>query len=424
MIWDLKNKQNDELKKIFTSAVALISGNFISAAIGLATTLVQGRFVTAEMLGYFKQFSILSGYLFIFHLGTYQALERYIPFFYGKNKEETAKEYTAVTYFWISLCSIIISIIFIILGIRSINQGDYRDAICWGVQLITSVYTLVSGVLASTYRSIKDFEKLAKANIIGSIATLFALPVFWINPFIGLVLKSVLNAISIIPLLKNRPIRVRPIFSFPVFGKLLKQGFPIFTASYITGTGLDTIRNTLVLTYASHVGLGLWNFAYMFYTMVIIIPNSVVAVINPRIIRLYGQTGSLKSVVNKYKKTVLFMLLAMFVCATIGGVLLVLLVPIVLPNYIESIPIMLALLPCFVLRAMELFYTMLLAVNDMKGINVISFISSVFQIVSIIVLHLFANSVYIFPSSLTAGIVLRIVLILFRIRWLEKKESV
>ena len=96
---------NNEVKKIVTSVIALVSGNFLSTIIGLICTLVQGRFVTAEMLGYFKQFSILSGYLFILHLGTYQALERLIPYYYGSEKEEKVKSYTGVAYFWIILCS-------------------------------------------------------------------------------------------------------------------------------------------------------------------------------------------------------------------------------------------------------------------------------------------------------------------------------
>lgn len=412
-----------EIKKLLTSTIALISGNFLSTAIGLICTLVQGRFVTAEMLGYYKQFTILSGYLFIFHLGTYQALERLIPFFYGKGEVERARSYTAVAYFWIVICSCAISVVFIILGIRCITMGDYKAAICWFSQIITSVYTLVSGVLASTYRSIKDFEKLAAANVIGSVAILISLPFFLINPFMGLILKSVLNSVSIIPLLKNRPIRIKPSFNFPVFKDLLKQGAPIFVASYINGTGLDTIRNTLVLSYVNQLGLGLWNFAYMFYTMIIVVPNSIVAVINPRIIKEYGQTGSIASVVRKYKKITFLVIVLMSICAIIGGWMVKILIPIILPNYIDSIPIMIALLPCFVLRTMELFYTMLLAVNDMRGINIISITSSFFQILIIFLLHQFTNSVYIFSIALTSGMIIRSGMIIFRIFYLRKEEN-
>ena len=415
---------NKELRKIFTSVIALISGNFLSIIIGMVCTLVQGRFVTAEMLGYFKQFSILSGYLFIFHLGTYQALERMIPLFYGRGEEEKAKSYTGVAYYWIIVCSVVISAIFLVLGTRSIILGDYKAAICWYSQIITSVYTLVSGVLASTYRSIKDFEKLAAANVFGAVATLVAIPIFWFDPFWGLVLKSILNSVAIIPLLKNRPIRVRPAFSIKTFKQLIKQGGPIFISSYIYGTGLDTVRNTLVLAYVDQLGLGLWNFAYMFYTMVIVIPNSVVAVINPRIIREYGQTNSITGVIKHYKKLIVYILFGMSACAIVGGFLIVWLVPIVLPNYIDSIPIMIALLPCFVLRTMELLYTVLLAVNDMRGINAISISSSVIQILFIFVMHFFVNSVYIFPLALAVGMVVRTVMIICRIEYFKKKELV
>jgi O-antigen/teichoic acid export membrane protein len=190
---------------------------------------------------------------------------------------------------------------------------------------------------------------------------------------------------------------------------------PIFTASYINGTGLDTVRNTLVLSYLSLEGLGIWNFAYMFYGMIIVIPNSIVAVLNPRIIRDYGQYGSLKQVIHKYIKTLLILFFLMSVCSVVGGWLLTILVPLVIPNYIKSIPIMIALLPCFALRSFELLYSMLLAVNDLKGINFISIVASGAQLLSILVIHTFYNGVYTFPIALTLGIIVRIGLITLRI---------
>ncbi len=419
----LNRLKTEDLKSVLFSVVALITGNFASTIVGFICTIVQGRYVTAEVLGYYKQFTILSGYLFVFQLGTYQALERLVPFFYGRGEEEEARKHAAVAYAWCCFVSIIIACIFAGLVIKSLCEKDFRAALCWASQMIVAVYTIISGVLASTYRSLKDFQKLAKANIVGSVATLISIPVFPFNPFWGVVLKSTLNAVAIIPLLINCPIKTRPRFCLNSFKQLLKQGIPIFTASYVTGTGLDTLRNTLVLKFLDIKGLGLWNFAYMLYTMVLVIPNSLVAVITPRIIRDYGQKSSISFLLKKYKKTVLIFGAFAMLMAVGGGGLLTVIIPWLLPNYVESLPIIIALLPCFVIKVFDIFYSMLLAINDMKGINVISVSSSIIQVLAIVIICILFRSEYAFPLALFLGMLSKTILILIRLLILGRREK-
>lgn len=418
----LKNKKilNEENKRIITSAVALISANFLSTFIGFIVTLVQGRYVSAELLGYYKQFTILSGYLFFFQLGTYQALQRLIPLYYGDDNEKKAYDYTAVAYAWNMFVTIVISIIFVVLSVKSIFKGDYKAAVLWAIQIIISSYTIMSGVLSATYRSFKDFERLAKANTIGAVATLISIPFFIYNPFVGLIVRNCISVVAIVPLIQGRPIRVHPHFDGRLFLKLIKQGTPIFTASYVLGVGLDTVRNTFVLSFAGIEGLGFWNFAFTFYGIEIVVPNAIIAVISPRIIRDYGEKKSISLLVEKYRKIFWIFVLVMVICGGIGGIIVKILIPILLPNYTEAVPMILILLLCLVLKCADIYYSILLAVNELMWINLAAFLSSIFQILFLFLLHRFTDSLLIFPFSIVSSMLVRACLLVFRVYRIKK----
>ena len=68
------------------AVAAMVSVNVLTATVGIVGSLIQGRFVTAEELGFFKQFSIATSYLFFLHLGSFHAVERLYPYYKGKRR--------------------------------------------------------------------------------------------------------------------------------------------------------------------------------------------------------------------------------------------------------------------------------------------------------------------------------------------------
>ena len=68
-------KSND----IFKAVASLFGANMFASLVGIVGSLLQGRFITAEELGFIKQFSIINSYLFIFQFGIFHAVERLYP---------------------------------------------------------------------------------------------------------------------------------------------------------------------------------------------------------------------------------------------------------------------------------------------------------------------------------------------------------
>ena len=56
----------DKIKKSDSAAaiLSLMNSNLLVSFVGAAASIIQAKFVTAEQLGYFRQFGIITNYLF------------------------------------------------------------------------------------------------------------------------------------------------------------------------------------------------------------------------------------------------------------------------------------------------------------------------------------------------------------------------
>ena len=97
--WVNKIKNND----IFKAIVSLFGANMFGSIVGVLGSFVQGRFISADELGFFKQFSIITGYLFFLHFGVFHAVERLYPLYMSRGEDEKAKRVVEVANAWILL---------------------------------------------------------------------------------------------------------------------------------------------------------------------------------------------------------------------------------------------------------------------------------------------------------------------------------
>ena len=156
----------DKIKKSDSAAaiLSLMNSNLLVSFVGAAASIIQAKFVTAEQLGYFRQFGIITNYLFFLHLGTYQAVERLYPLYIGKGENEKARRLVGVAEAWIFFVSIPTSLIFLALGIFSLLRGNWMATLGWIAQAVAMFTTVYGGFIKATYRSGQDFKKMARAQ--------------------------------------------------------------------------------------------------------------------------------------------------------------------------------------------------------------------------------------------------------------------
>lgn len=403
---------------------ALFSTNVWSSIIGVLGAFIQGRFVSPEDLGFFRQFGIISGYLFFLHLGVFHAIERMYPYFLGRGEKDKAVKIVEVGNSWILMvCGPLCSIFFIV-SLICFSTGNWKSGLGWLAQVIALFSTLYGGFLCATYRSGQDFKQMAKAQIMGPIGMLITLPIFWIQSYVALFLKSTISVISLWPLYKNRPLKVSLRFRWKEWKQLVAQGLPRFTASYMTTTGLDALRATIILKQLGITQLGYWSFSWMLIMMAMQLPQAITAVFIPKIIETFGKTNSPSEALTLARKPVISggIALSIIMPIVVFGTIKVL--PLLLPLYADTAGVIAVLLLSIPLKLIEAPASVLNAMNRLVWINIIAITNSFIQVIIMSLGIYFGWGLYSVAFGFFVGNLARVIMITIILRYecyLEKK---
>ncbi len=416
-----KLKNND----IFKAVVAVSGAGIFGSIVGLLGSLLQGRFITAEELGFFKQFAIITGYIFFLHFGVFHAVERLYPLYMAQGEENKARRVVEVANAWILIVCFPITATFLILSAVAFISGDWKTGLCWIVEIISIWGNLYGGLLSATYRSGKEFQRMAKASVANPIISFLLLPFYWVQPFVTMVLRSCTSAVSTVRLYLFRPIKVKFRFSFKEWLALVKQGLPLFTASYITTTGLDAIRGTLILVFLTQEQLGYWSFAYTCILLVLQLPTSITGVYAPRIISEYAKTEKVSACFKMSKKPILMGGAIMLALVPCGIACVYFLLPIILPNYVGATATAIVLLLSVPFKLSDALSSVLVAAKKVKTLNAVAISATFLQIAVSLLLAYLGVGIVSFAIGFLCGYLARSVLltscILVEIKR-EKKE--
>lgn len=412
-----KIKEND----VFKAVVAIFSVNLFSSLVGMAGSFVQGYFVTAEELGFFKQFGIVTGYIFFLHLGIFNAVERLYPLYTQQGDIKNARRVVEIGNAWMLMVCGSVSLVFVGLSFYNFFIGNWQSGLCWIVQIVLVWTSLYGGFFSATYRSGKEFQRLAKANVFNPVISLILIPLYCFQPFITMVLRNCTGMVSTIRLYLSRPVKVKLRFSFKEWIELIKQGLPIFTATYIMLTGLDSIRGTIILLFLTQTDLGYWSFAYMCILLVEQLTTSVTSVYLPRIVAEFAKTKSYKDTLQVAKKPVKITLLIMLILIPTAIVVVYFFLPLLLPNYSACVPIIIILLFSVPMKAFDAFNNVLVAGNRKKDLNTIALISTGSQIAISLSLAYLGVGVSAFAYGYLFSAIIRTCLLYMKIKKLNKE---
>jgi O-antigen/teichoic acid export membrane protein len=346
-------------------------GNLVAVVIGIVGTLVQTRFVGPEDLGYFRQFGIVTSYAFFLHLGLWHALQRLYPLYMGQGRRDQALAVVEICQSWNVLVSLFSSGIFTALAGWALAFGNWRAALAWLVQAVAMASNFYGGYLGATYRSGHDFKTAAKSSIISSITGFICLPMFPFWPYVALVLRNSLGSLAGLYYLHvRRPLKLHWRFNWQEWYRLLKEGLPLFSASYGASLAWTAVEASLVLKYLGARSLGLWSASIMFIEMVNILPKAVTAVYAPRITEHFGSTASARECLRSCWKPMLLGGVGMVVLAAPCLPAIPIALELLTPKYTEAaIPMCLMMLnvPLIVL---DMPYSLLIAMGRLVQQNI------------------------------------------------------
>jgi hypothetical protein len=315
-------------------------GNLFVAVLSGLGGLLQARWIEPEVFGEFRKFGILTSYFYIGLVLVHDGLARQFPYLMGKGKREEALKVAATAKWWYLALSWFFSFFFIGLTLTSMLQGDYRSAVGWGVQIPCVWMAIYGAYFGVMYRTSSDFKRLSYNNVIASASGFISLVLVKIWGYWGLAARSLLQ--NVVGLYFNRhylPVKVKATFDIKGIVNLAKISLPLSIPGYISTSCLSASLSLIVLKYCGESGLGIYGVALTFQGMALTFTAALNQIFITKLTCKFGETEDVVTCLKYAKIPTLLSVVAAIVLAL--GLCLVIdpLIRLLLPKYVDAIPV-------------------------------------------------------------------------------------
>lgn len=316
-----RNGWTVSVRRVLHEAKSGFSGyalaSYVSQLANMSGTLLVLRWLSPEQLGVWQTMLLVETYAMVLRFGVINGINRQLPLLMGRGEEVAARDHaeTALCY-----TLVIAGVLFLgFLGAAVLWPG--KDEI-WHLSLVTlACYTpcgLYSSFNEATFRGSRTFRLLGRVLLINSLLGVGLLLLVQLFGYSGYCARLILLSL-IYALLTHvlRPLKLRPRFSVEIFRKLIKVGAPLFAQNYLLRISLSA--GPLVLLWLGGTkALGLFAPVAAVFSVVGLMPNSLMSFIQPQQNFEYGQHGSAAVIVQKATRLTFGLMLASVPFALVG----------------------------------------------------------------------------------------------------------
>jgi len=342
-------------RQTIRSIAALFGGNMMSSVLGAVGGVLVARFIGPDVAGLFRAYTIPLMYLTFLHLGTFDGLWRQIPYYVGKEMPEKVEALASSAAAWNLLMSLIVSLGFIACALYSLLQGSWFGVAGWLAQMLCCWGIFYGGYLGATYRTINQFVSLARIQLVQSVLNFGMILFIPFLGFYGLCVRSAVPSVAGVWLYhRARPLKIIYRFDRKALTEVIEIGLPFsFWGSLYTSIWTAT-ESALMLYFGGVKGLGLFSVAVVIREGLNVLPQSVYQVMTPRVVEAYAREGSVRNANARSLWLTAGLTGFMVLVTIIASFTLDVLVPLVLPKYVEGIPLMKVCLWFAVIQAASL----------------------------------------------------------------------
>ena len=371
----------------FKTLTVFASVNMLVSVVQGVAGLVQARWVSPEVLGEFRGYSILTSYAAISLILVQDGLMRQFPYLIGKGDREGAVMVAGVAKCWYLFVFFVMAFVYVVLSIKALICQYYNAAVGWGAQIILFAVFSYGGFLAIIYRRSMEFKRLSYNGLIASVTGVIAL--VFIKPlgYFGVALRTcIVDAVSIYYNRKYLPIKINAVWNKKKFFELMKISIPLSLIGYIRTSFLTASFSYLVLRYCGEKDLGLYGIAVVFQQFALLFTTSLTQIFNVKSATQFGATDSIR---QSLRPLVLPTILSVVAAVFLAGVLCVLVTPFIkyfLPKYNEAIPIIYILSLSMPIVALGLPTNLLKTALKYGSIYVVGIVKVLSVIISVVLL--------------------------------------
>lgn len=323
-------------KNILKNISRYFSSSLYTTILGVINAFIKPRLLSPENFGLWNILNIIPLYASYSHLGTRTAMRYLLPLKLAEQSHQNVNQIKG-NVFYGSLCiTLLISVVLFFLGIF----GKFTIEVQFGLFTMAIVVLLEWYYLTyvSVLKGYQQFKLLTQVFYLKStLSFVIGVSLIYFFGIFGLYIALIVAlTLTNIYLRSKFSLGRRLSFSSQQFYNLVKQGFPMLLFSL--GTLLiGTSDRIIISTLLGNEQLGFYGIAIMILGFFLTIPGSTREVMEPALMESVNSNSMLENTTEFFLKPLIN--LAYFLPLLIGPVIFIvpILIPIVLPNYIDGI---------------------------------------------------------------------------------------
>ncbi len=371
--------------------------SFIKTLILAVTNVIILKWVSPNEIGIYNSFNVLIAYTFFLQLGVFTGLNREIPFLFGQNKENEAKELvkTGISYAKaLSSGTLILGLIITLLIYFFGKMGEHEIKMLLVIVFLIS-FSFYQNYLNVTYRTSKSFDTLSKINHVSSFFMILSLSFVYFFNYNGLLIFYFSNAFIFLILTHIfRPFKLKANFSKESFRKLMKVGVPIFAWGYLQQV-TKTFNRMILLAIGSVYLVGLFSPATAVFTAIAFLPGTISQFLYPKFSYLYGKHQDKKILIPYVNKIYLASIILLIPTIIFSIFFIPWAIELYFPKYIEGTLATQLFLISGVINTNTICINIFYSIGNKKAV-------SIYSILKVILMFVFPIICLPFFSPLTA----------------------
>lgn len=328
--------KNEKLKNIFMYSGSVYFAQFFKGIASIFSKNVLGPFLT----GQFAYLNLIYTYMLYGHLGIRFAIDKNLPYIYNNCSSQEIKNYENKSITSIFLLETFFAICGIIFFKIYYDKNPLIPNYLIYITFISSIFFSLNEIYKVIYRAEEKIKNISQYSlyyyIILSVVQIISVYFYRLEGLVyGILITNFLFYLVYFYIINKENLVIE--FDLKFILSMIKEGFPLF----INGLAVFTLLNIdrwFIIKYFEVEKLGYYSVATMFFSMLLILPNTISEVLFPGLLKNI-QVISKEKYVDDLFKNISILTKVFYIIISIGILLIPMFIKIFMPQYILSIKI-------------------------------------------------------------------------------------
>lgn len=311
-----------------------VSKTFTSTLVNI----VNFRWINPEDLGTWQSITVFTAYSLILTFGLTSGLNRELPYYLGKDDQESALVRVSASGYYISRLSILLIALSIVILVPLYIYGNISLRLFFMISSAISIASLniVTNYLGATFRSSSSFSKLANIQWVSIVPLLLSIPLVYFLNIIGYILYNIFSLVFLFFAMNHyKPFKIKYKPNFNILKDLIKVGAPYYSISQLSLL-TQSISRLFLVFFGNPYILGLFAPGYSIFVAMSSLPSYINRYLFPRMVYNYGKSNDIYAIYKNSITIIVKLGITMLIIAVLISFFIPFLFEMLFPKYMEG----------------------------------------------------------------------------------------